>query len=311
MPKLYAIGGVTVDLVGCPYKPLKLHDSNPGTIKLSFGGVARNIAENAVRCDTEIVLMSLFGDDAFGQLCYQYCDQLGMNLNFSKIKENQRSATYLALLQNSGEMNCAVADMEILSQIGEHDFDHGIDHMTQEDYCSIDTNLSVEVLESLCKRIPAKLAMDPISSQKAIKAKTILRYLSVFKPNIIEAELVCGFQIKTDEDIHKALDYFVQSGVKETILTCGDKGLYFTDGLHKYHLRHQAVNTVNTTGAGDALLGVYLSYRLKGYSMVEACEWGLCASYLTVQSEDTVVDTLNIETLKKIKSEIFIEREVF
>ena len=52
MPKLYAIGGVTVDLVGSPYKPLKLHDSNPGTIKLSFGGVARNIAENAVRCDT-------------------------------------------------------------------------------------------------------------------------------------------------------------------------------------------------------------------------------------------------------------------
>ena len=45
--------------------------------------------------------------------------------------------------------------------------------------------------------------------------------------------------------------------------------------------------------------------------MVEACEWGLCASYLTVQSEDTVVDTLSIETLKKIKSEIFIEREVF
>ena len=33
MPKLYAIGGVTVDLVGSPYKPLKLHDSNPGTIK--------------------------------------------------------------------------------------------------------------------------------------------------------------------------------------------------------------------------------------------------------------------------------------
>ena len=211
MPKLFAIGGATVDLVGCPYKPLKYQDSNPGQIKLSFGGVARNIAENASRTNTNVSLMALFGDDPFGQLCYHYCENLGMDLSYSKILENQRSATYLALLQNDGEMNCAIADMEILSKLGPNDFDYGISQMSSQDYCSIDTNLSVETLEALCSKIPAKIAMDPISSQKAVKAKSILKYLSVFL--IITAS--SSFKI-LDVIKHKQTSPYLFSGIKTT-----------------------------------------------------------------------------------------------
>lgn len=306
MPKLFAMGGATVDLVGRPYKPLKYQDSNPGSVKLSFGGVARNIAENAVRCGSDVSLMALFGDDAFGQLCYQYCQNLGIDLTFSNVLRNQSSATYLALLQDSGEMNLAIADMEILKKVEAKDFEFGISTMKNDDYCAIDTNLSVEVLESLCAKIPAKIAMDPISTQKAVKAKSILKYLSVFKPNIMEAELVCGFEIIDDLSMNKALDFFCDNGVKEIFITGGEKGVYASNGKNKYHIYHQTVETVNTTGGGDAFLGVYLSYRLKGYDWIEACKWGLCASYLTVQTNDTVVRDLNETRLRELKEKLII-----
>lgn len=306
MPKLFAMGGATVDLVGRPYKPLKYQDSNPGSVKLSFGGVARNIAENAVRCGSEVSLMALFGDDAFGQLCYQYCQNLGIDLTFSNVLSNHSSATYLALLQDSGEMNLAIADMEILKKVEAKDFEFGISTMKNDDYCAIDTNLSVEVLESLCAKIPAKIAMDPISTQKAVKAKSILKYLSVFKPNIMEAELVCGFEIIDDLSMNKALDFFCDNGVKEIFITGGEKGVYTSNGKNKYHIYHQTVETVNTTGGGDAFLGVYLSYRLKGYDWIEACKWGLCASYLTVQTNDTVVRDLNETRLSELKEKLII-----
>ncbi len=309
MPKLFAIGGATVDLVGRPYKTLIYQDSNPGSVKLSFGGVARNIAENAVRCGSEVSLMALFGDDAFGQLCYQYCQNLGIDLSFSNVLSNHSSATYLALLQDSGEMNLAIADMEILKKVDINDFDRGISTMKIDDYCAIDTNLSVEVLENLCAKIPAKIAMDPISTQKAVKAKSILKYLSVFKPNIMEAELVCGFEINDDVSMNKALDFFTEKGVKEIFITGGEKGVYTSNGKYKYHIFHQPVETVNTTGGGDAFLGVYLSYRLKGYDWIEACEWGLYASYLTVQTNETVVRDLSDELLSEVKESIIIFKE--
>lgn len=309
MPKLFAIGGATVDLVGRPFNPLKYHDSNPGNVKLSFGGVARNIAENASRCGTEVLLMTLFGDDAFGQLCYQYCQKIGINLTYSKTLINHNTATYLALLQDSGEMNLAIADMEILHKFDLNTFDLGINTMSVDDYCAIDTNLSSEVLESLCAKITAKIAMDPISTQKAIRAKSILNYLSVFKPNLMEAELVCGFEIKDEKDILKALDYFTDNGVKEIFITCGEKGVYASNGVSKYHIYHESVNIVNTTGGGDAFLGVYLSYRLKGFNWLDSCEWGLTAAYMTVQSNETVVPNLNALTLADVKSKIKIIRE--
>ncbi len=309
MRKLYAMGGATVDLVGRPYKPLKYQDSNPGSVKLSFGGVARNIAENAVRCNTDVSLMALFGDDPFGQLCYAYCQKIGIDLTYSKVLSNQNSATYLALLQDSGEMNLAIADMEILNKVQIHDFDLGISAMNKDDYCALDTNLNVEVLEALCAKIPAKIAMDPISTQKAVKAKTILNHLTVFKPNIIEAEIICNFEIRDENAIKKALDFFIQQGVKEIFITAGEKGVYTSDGHSKYHVYHQSVETVNTTGGGDAFLGVYLSYRLKGYDWIEATKWGLCASYLTVQSNDTVVPDLNETSLSELKSKLMITIE--
>lgn len=310
MPKLFAIGGATVDLIGRPFKSLKYQDSNPGNVKLSFGGVARNIAENASRCGTNVSLMTLFGDDAFGQLCYQYCRKIGIDLTYSQTLKNSNTATYLALLQDSGEMNLAIADMEIVNKFDLNTFDLGINAMKKDDYCAIDTNLSTEVLELLCAKIPAKIAMDPISTQKAIKAKSILKYLSVFKPNLIEAERVCGFKIENEIDILKALDYFTENGVKEIFITCGEKGVYASNGESKYHIFHENVNIVNTTGGGDAFLGVYLSYRLKGYDWLEACEWGLVAAFMTVQSNETVVPHLNEENLTEMKSKIKITCEV-
>ena len=61
------IGGVNVDIVGFPNSPLVAQDSNPGTIRVSFGGVGRNIAENIVKLGVPTKLLSAIGDDVFGQ----------------------------------------------------------------------------------------------------------------------------------------------------------------------------------------------------------------------------------------------------
>ena len=122
-------------------------------------------------------------------------------------------------------------------------------------------------------------------------------------------EIICNFEIRDENAIKKALDFFIQQGVKEIFITAGEKGVYTSDGHSKYHVYHQSVETVNTTGGGDAFLGVYLSYRLKGYDWIEATKWGLCASYLTVQSNDTVVPDLNETSLSELKSKLMITIE--
>ena len=58
-PYLVVLGGANVDIVGFTDVPLVLKDSNQGTLKISMGGVGRNIAENLVRLglNTKLILI--------------------------------------------------------------------------------------------------------------------------------------------------------------------------------------------------------------------------------------------------------------
>ena len=66
MADITVIGGINIDIEGCPRKALLPSDSNPGDIAISFGGVGRNIVENGARLGADVGLISLTGDDFLG-----------------------------------------------------------------------------------------------------------------------------------------------------------------------------------------------------------------------------------------------------
>ena len=68
MNKVYIIGGANIDIIGSSLKPLLVHDSNPGKISLSFGGVGRNISENLALLKEDIYFCSIFSNDSFGKM---------------------------------------------------------------------------------------------------------------------------------------------------------------------------------------------------------------------------------------------------
>lgn len=51
------VGGVNVDIGGKAFAPLIAADSNPGTVKISLGGVGRNIAHNMSLLGTDVLML--------------------------------------------------------------------------------------------------------------------------------------------------------------------------------------------------------------------------------------------------------------
>ena len=64
-PYITVIGAANIDLRGRSYAPLIPRDSNPGEISSAFGGVGRNVAHNLRLLDTNVQLLTAFGDDAW------------------------------------------------------------------------------------------------------------------------------------------------------------------------------------------------------------------------------------------------------
>ena len=57
-PSVVVIGGANLDLVGRPSHGLVAGTSNPGHIRVSPGGVGRNVAENLGRLGVPALLLS-------------------------------------------------------------------------------------------------------------------------------------------------------------------------------------------------------------------------------------------------------------
>ncbi len=57
------IGGAGVDIVGRLKSELHPATSNPALIRYSFGGVARNVAENLARLGQSVTLLTVVGED--------------------------------------------------------------------------------------------------------------------------------------------------------------------------------------------------------------------------------------------------------
>jgi pseudouridine kinase len=61
------LGGVNVDIQGFPNERLIPEDSNIGRVKISMGGVGRNIGENLIRLGVNTKLISVVGDDIYSK----------------------------------------------------------------------------------------------------------------------------------------------------------------------------------------------------------------------------------------------------
>ncbi len=308
MKQILVVGGANVDLVGMPDSPLRKRDSNPGRIHVSFGGVGRNIAHNAVLVGAQVNLVTLFGSDLLGRSCYEDCVRVGIGMSHSRFSHTKASSTYMAILDQDGDMQMAINDMAILDEINAEEIKPLILDLGQDDICVLDTNLTQETLEILSSEGNCIFALDPISTHKALKAKAILHRFDIIKPNRQQAEILLDMQIGNDIQLLEALKKFLSIGIREIIISLGDEGIAATDGKVFVKLKIEADTVVNATGAGDCLLACYLAKRQRSDDFIACLSYAMAASVLTIASEATVVPHLNDKTIRDALAIATIER---
>jgi len=116
-PFIAAIGGANIDIHGKSNKALRGKDSNPGTVHTSAGGVARNVAENLARLGVDCRLISAIGDDHYGQMLMRLCREAGIDMQYVQEFASAATSTYLSVLDDTGDMPVAVADMSIIDNL--------------------------------------------------------------------------------------------------------------------------------------------------------------------------------------------------
>ncbi|KAL3673792.1 hypothetical protein V7S43_001484 [Phytophthora oleae] len=168
--RVLVVGGLVLDIISSPTSPLIRGTSNIGTIKQSSGGVGRNIAECLHRLRLDPLLVSSVGNDASGSVLLEDLKKIGMNTSGINVSDNLSTAVYSAVLDATGDMDAAIADMSAFESIESLAIsDKSIDNAK---LVIADGNLTPATIGDLFKR-SARLGVDtwfePTSVQKALR----------------------------------------------------------------------------------------------------------------------------------------------
>lgn len=286
--RIAVIGGANVDIGGFPAGMLVDRDSNPGEVRLSPGGVGRNIAENAALLGLEVQLITALGNDSYGRMLLDDCRAKGIGTEGCINVAEGHTSVYLFIDDAQGNMHCAISDMEIQTALTPERIAPRLDLLNAMDAVVVDANLNEETLIYLAKVLQVPIFADPVSAAKAMRLRRVLPHIFCIKPNRMEAELLAGLPVRNAMDASEAAQQLNLSGVRRVYLTLGTQGALYAEDCHCSFLRCAPSNTINATGAGDAFTAALVWAHCEGLDAQESGVAGMAAAAIAVQSMETV-----------------------
>ena len=292
------VGGVNVDIGGKSFAPLVDSDSNPGTVQISLGGVGRNIAHNLSLMGTDVRLLTAYGDDVHGQKVAASCSELGIDLSHARHITGGTTSTYLYLMDETGEMVLAVSDMEICKKITPTYLSAHLGLLQNAQLVICDANIPEESLVYLAENCTAPLFCDPVSTVKAAKLHSILGKIHTLKPNRLEAELLSGVKINSKEDVAKAADALLETGMHRVFISMGADGMYAATNKERLWLSNFPGQMINTTGCGDAAMAALAWAYLEGMDLKDTALAGLAAGSIAMESSETINPAMSATAIR-------------
>ncbi|MDA0706998.1 MAG: PfkB family carbohydrate kinase [Proteobacteria bacterium] len=289
-PFVTVIGGANIDIHGRSAGKLLNRDSNPGTVLTSAGGVARNIAENLVRLGVDCRLISAIGQDHHGQMLLRFCQDAGINVQYVHEISTAQTSSYLAVLDETGDLRVAINDMGIVDQLTPARLDLQRAMLEQSSLLVIDCNLPAATLGWLANNFASRpIFVDTVSATKALRLKPYLHAIHTLKANTMEVAALVGQKAHTQTDLRAIANLLHAEGVQRVFITRGENGVFYSaDDAHGIAKPTSGKRSIeSTSGAGDAFLAGISYAWLAGWDLQQSLRFALTAADITLSSPAT------------------------
>ena len=218
------------------------------------GGKGSNQAVAAAKAGAKTFFISKIGDDQFGTMAKKIYDEVGVD--YSKVIISKEHSTGAAgILVNNKGQNAINVVPGAAGTLTADDIDAASNVI-------IESSIFLTQLEApkdtvyyalkVAKENNVATILNPAPASKI--DENIFPLIDYFTPNEIEASFYVNFKVESEEDAKKASQQLLKQGIKNVIITLGDKGAFFANNEKSFHV--QAMNlgekAIDTTGAGDA-----------------------------------------------------------
>ena len=304
------VGCANIDICGKSFRSLIERDSNPGLVRISYGGVGKNIAHNLSLLGKKVYMLTAIGGDSFSAGLRRNCEGAGIDMSRTLTAIDEISSIYLFIADEKGDMRLAVCDAQISEKIDAKYLSDKLELLNEASVVVIYCNLTEAAIAFITENCTAPVFADPVSVTKAAKLFPVLDRIHTLKPNLLEAELLSGVQINGEESLRLAGERLIEAGVQRVFVSLGANGMYCAQrGCPGFLQPNIGCNLVNATGGGDAVMAMLVKAYMDGCSPEQSARYAMAAGAVAVESEETVNPQMSMETvhLKLSKSEVFYD----
>lgn len=295
MNKILVIGASNIDYNASSKNKIIEKDSNIGTIKISYGGVARNIVENLARLDDDITFITFIGKDAQGLSLKKELESLSVKVYNPDL--NFPSSSYLAIYDSNGDMKVAICDTLILDNCSFSKILEFKDIISSFDMIVLDANINEEIIDGLFKNFKdKKFLVEAVSANKVKRFKNYLDRIYLFKSNLLEAQFLLDLPNASSTAVAKKL---MEIGCKNVVITEGPGPVIIGENNDVVYITPKPLEKiVNANGAGDSLFAGLIHGLINNKSLVESVAFGIKVSQKTLMSNESV--NKDIGSLKEL-----------
>lgn len=284
MSRVVVMGSFVVDLMGrTPHLPQPGETVKGNVFKIGPGGKGANQAVAAHRAGADIKLITKIGNDEFGELAKNNFIKEGMDVSNIYIDDNRETGAALIMVDEVSSENKIVVIPGACENITDCDIETSSKLIKGCDFflTQLETNIdSIEKSIKLAAEHGAKVIFNPAPIQPI--SKEILKYVDIITPNEVEASILTGIKIESENDAKIVAKKLQEMGVKNIVITLGSKGCYVKTENEEKFIPSFKVEAVDTTGAGDAFNGGFVTALSEGKNIFESAIFGNAVAALSV-----------------------------
>jgi ribokinase len=270
-PKIAVVGSANIDLTTFTNQFPKPGETIFGQrFDLGFGGKGANQAVAARLCGAEVFMVARVGSDLFGPATIENFRKLAIDTTHVKQVEGLSSGVAPIFVEANGQNRILVVK-GANDALKPADVDAAAETLMAADCIVLQFEIPLETVyytvefarkhEILCILNPAPA--QPVDLHA-------LRDLDYFVPNENETASIMECPVKNVEDAKKCAQKLVAGGIRRVIITLGANGSLLASRDVSAHVPAFAVNSVDSSGAGDAFIGSFAVFLAEGVPEQEA-----------------------------------------
>jgi len=267
------------------------------------GGKGSNQAMAVAKAGGKVSFISKIGNDQYGQIALRMYKE--SNIDSSNVIVSKEYATGVAGImvnKKTGE-NAINVVPGAAGKMTRDDIDQASNTIKESSIFLTQLEAPIDTVEYAIEIASSNNVTTILNPAPAVKFQDkIFGLIDYFTPNETEASYYVNHKVESQKDAEKAASQLLDRGIKNVIITLGDKGAYFANAKESFHVDAFDLGNkvVDTTGAGDGFVAGFAVGLIEGKNAKESIQFASALAGLSttkVGTAKSMPNRLEIDSL--------------